>query len=211
MLSVRFDDETAAPPMSMHDLFGAPSPPGLTSGSDFVTPDDEAALIAAIDEQGLTPFKFQQWTGKRLTCSFGWSYDFQSGAIDRADPMPGWLLNIRDRAADFGKLAPAELVQALLIRYDPGAGIGWHRDRPIYGHIIGISLAAPATMRFRRRLSDRWRRMSVPLERRGIYHLAGEARHEWEHSIAPLDELRYSITFRTFSDRGRRSVEFAKS
>jgi alkylated DNA repair protein (DNA oxidative demethylase) len=43
------------------------------------------------------------------------------------------------------------LVQALLIRYDPGAGIGWHRDRPLFEHVVGISLGAPATMRFRRR------------------------------------------------------------
>lgn len=200
---VRVDDETAVLPMSMHDLFGAPLLPGLTSASDFLTLDEEAGLIAAIDQQRLTPFQFQQWTGKRLTCSFGWSYDFQSGAIDRAEPMPGWLLAVRDRAANFAKLAPVELIQALLIRYDPGAGIGWHRDRPIYEHVLGISLAAPATMRFRRRMGDSWQRASVPLERREIYHLAGEVRHEWEHSIAPLDELRYSITFRTFSDRGR--------
>ena len=32
-------------------------------------------------------------------------------------------------------------------------------------------------------------------------HLSGEARHEWEHSIAPMEEARWSLTFRSFSGR----------
>jgi alkylated DNA repair dioxygenase AlkB len=190
----------------MLDLFDSPLVPGLEAREEFVTSDEERALIEVIDSQALTPFQFQQWTGKRLTCSFGWSYDFQSGALDRADPMPEWLHPLRDRAADLAGLEANELVQALLIRYDPGAGIGWHRDRPIYEHVIGISLGAPATMRLRRKVEERWRRVSQPLAPRSAYHLAGEVRHEWEHSIAPMDERRYSITFRTFSERGRRLV-----
>src|SRR5579863_5942436 len=140
----------------MLDLFDTPLIAGLATASEFVTPAQEQALIAAIDGQTLTPFQFHQWTGKRLTHSFGWSYDFQTGALTCADPMPSWLCAQRDRAARFAGLAPDALVQALLIRYDPGAGIGWHRDRPIYDHVIGISLGAPATMRFRRQHNGRW-------------------------------------------------------
>ena len=190
----------------MLDLFDDPVLPGLSAQDGFVCRQDEVGLIDAIDAQALTPFKFQQWTGKRLTCSFGWSYDFQSGEIDRADPMPEWLLAIRDRAAAFAGLNGDDLVQALIIRYDPGAGIGWHRDRPIYEHVIGISLGQPATMRFRRKIDERWQRASLPLEPQGIYHLAGEVRHGWEHSIAPMEKQRHSITFRSFSERGRRLV-----
>lgn len=148
----------------MLDLFDTPVLPGITAGPDFVSPAEERALIDAIDGVGLTPFRFQQWTGKRLTHSFGWSYDFQTGALSRGTPLPDWLLPIRERAAAFAGILPEALVQVLLIRYDPGAGIGWHKDRPIYEHVIGISLGAPAQMRFRRREGQGWRRATMPLQ-----------------------------------------------
>jgi hypothetical protein len=53
----------------MLDLFNAPMLPGLTSTSDFVTETEEQSLIAAIDAADLSPFRFQGWTGKRLTVS----------------------------------------------------------------------------------------------------------------------------------------------
>ena len=185
------------------DLFDLPAIPGLATRAAFVAPTEEAALIAAVEAVDLAPFRFRQWTGKRLTHSFGWHYDFQSGALGRGAPMPDWLLPIRDRAAEAAGLSADALVQALLIRYDPGAGIGWHRDRPIYEHVVGISLGASAAMRFRRKQPDRWRRVTVPLDPRALYHLSGEARHDWEHSIAPMTEPRWSITFRSFSCAGR--------
>jgi alkylated DNA repair dioxygenase AlkB len=98
-------------------------------------------------------------------------------------------------------LTPDDLVQALLIRYDPGAGIGWHRDRSVFEHVIGISLGAPATMRFRRRRPGGFDRASAFLEPRSVYHLTGAARHEWEHSIAEMAVARWSITFRSLSDK----------
>jgi alkylated DNA repair dioxygenase AlkB len=188
------------------DLFDTPAVPGLGTWPDFLTPAEERALIAAIDAVELAPFRFQQWTGKRLTHSFGWQYDFQSGELGRGEPMPDWLLPIRDRAAIAAGVAPDALVQALLLGYHPGAGIGWHRDRPIYDQVVGISLGAPATMRFRRRDGERWRRVNVPLEPRGLYHLSGEVRHDWEHSITPIDQTRWSITFRSFSAQGLRTA-----
>ena len=116
--------------------------------------------------------------------------------------MPDWLRPVRDRAAAFANLDPDALIQALLIRYDPGAGIGWHRDRPIYGHVLGLSLGWPAAMRFRRRRPGGFDRVSVPLAPRGAYHMTGPARHEWEHSIAGMDQPRWSITFRSLAGRG---------
>jgi alkylated DNA repair dioxygenase AlkB len=95
-------------------------------------------------------------------------------------------------------------VQSLLVRYDPGAGIGWHRDRPVFEHVIGISLGATATMRFRRRRAGGFDRASVPLAPRSLYHLTGDARWRWEHSIAPMEVTRWSITFRSFSDKPAR-------
>jgi DNA oxidative demethylase len=185
----------------MLDLFNMPVLPGLASTSDFITGTEEQALIAAINAVDLSPFRIQGRTGKRLTASFGWAYDFDTGLLRRRDPIPDWLLPFRDRAADFAGLPPDDLVQALLIRYDAGAGIGWHKDRPHFEHVIGMSLGSPTTMRFRRRRGDRFERASVPLERRGAYHLSGEARHEWEHSIGELDQTRWSVTFRSMRDQ----------
>ncbi len=185
----------------MPDLFDTPVLPGLAARGDFVTEAEAQALIAAIDEADLALFRFQGWTGKRRTASYGWSYDFDAGCLRRGDPLPDWLLPFRDRAADFAGLSPDDLVQALLIRYDPGAGIGWHKDRPHFEHVVGLSLGAPTTMRFRRRHGAGFQRAAFPLVPRGAYHLSGEARHEWEHSIAELDRTRWSVTFRSMRER----------
>lgn len=186
----------------MLDLFDMPVLPGLSTKSDIIDPAEERALIERIDACDLTPFRFQGWTGKRLTTSFGWSYDFELGRPVEAPPFPEWLAHIRDRIAEFAGLDPATLIQGLLIRYDPGAGIGWHRDRPTYEHVLGISLGEPAIMRFRQKNGAGFRRVSAPLEPRGAYHMAGPVRWEWEHSIAELDRPRWSITFRSLRESG---------
>lgn len=184
------------------DLFDTPGVAGLDYRDDFLGKNEERALIARIGATDLSPFKFQQWTGKRLTHSYGWRYDFESGRFAPAEPIPDWLAPVKMRAAAFAGLAPDELVQALLIRYDPGAGIGWHKDRPVFEHVIGLSLENQVPMRFRRRTDRGFERVSVPLMSRSIYHLSGEVRHEWEHSIAPVSKARWSITFRSLSAKG---------
>ncbi|MBO9713867.1 alpha-ketoglutarate-dependent dioxygenase AlkB [Sphingomonas sp.] len=195
-------------PDAQADLFGpkilsGAILPGLDYREAVVSETEERALLARIDATGLSPFRFQQWTGKRLTRSFGWRYDFTTGHLGEAEPIPDWLEPLRDRAAGFAGLDPTELVQVLLVRYDPGAGIGWHRDRPAFEHVVGVSLGEPATLRFRRRREGGFDRAAVPLAPRSIYRLSGEARHDWEHSIAPIDALRCSITFRSLASAGR--------
>jgi len=187
----------------MLDLFDAPLLAGLATRGALIDAAEERMLIDRIDAADLTPFRFQGWTGKRLTASFGWSYDFAIGRPTEAPPIPDWLRPFRDRAAAFAGLEPADLIQALLIRYDPGAGIGWHRDRPIYGDVLGLSLGEPATMRFRRRRPGGFDRVSVPLEPRAAYRLGGPARHEWEHSIGAMAQPRWSITFRSLARPAR--------
>jgi DNA oxidative demethylase len=134
-----------------------------------------------------------------LIASDGWRYDFDTAKFGPTDTIPDWLRPLQEKAADFARLKPKDLVQALSIRYDPGAGIGWHRDRPVFEHVIGVSLGAAATMRFRwRRLGD-FDRASALLASRLIYHLTGEARNEWEHSIAEMEMTRWSIAFCSLS------------
>lgn len=179
------------------DLFGAPVLPGLATVEYLVSAAEEQALIAAIDAAPLAPFRFQGWTGKRLTVSYGWTYDFDSARFAESEPIPGWLKPLQACAAAFAGLEADDLAHVLLIRYDPGAGIGWHRDRPVFEHVVGVSLGAPAVMRFRRRAERGFERRSLPLPPRAAYHLSGEARHGWEHSIAPIEETRWSVTFRS--------------
>ncbi|HEY0964085.1 MAG TPA: alpha-ketoglutarate-dependent dioxygenase AlkB [Pseudomonadales bacterium] len=185
------------------DLFDDIPVPGLGMQTDFVSAMEEQDLIARIDGLDMAPFRFQQWSGKRLSQSFGWHYDFQTGKVSPAEPMPAWLQPLRERVACFAALDPAELQQALLLKYGPGAGISWHRDRPQFEHVFGVSLGTAVNMRFRRRVQQRWQRVSVPLAGRSLYRLSGEVRHDWEHSIVELAEgVRYSITFRTLSAMG---------
>jgi len=185
------------------DLFGqdsgpaASGPAGLSLVGEAVSLAEEAELAAFIDAAPLEPFQFGQWQGKRLTFSYGSAYDFERGRIKEAPPLPNWLLRLRERLAERVRMEAEALVQALLIRYDPGAGIGWHRDRPQYGEVLGLSLSAPALLRLRRRSAAGFERRSIPLPPRSLYRLAGEVRWEWEHSIAPMDVTRRSITLRT--------------
>ncbi|MBV8456564.1 MAG: alpha-ketoglutarate-dependent dioxygenase AlkB [Acetobacteraceae bacterium] len=187
------------------DLFERPGLVGLTQAEEIITPAEERALIACIDQAGQSPFRFQGWLGKRLTASYGWRYDFDTGIFGPTDPIPDWLLPLHQKAAEFAGLTPDELVQVLVIRYDPGAGIGWHRDKAVFGHIIGISLGAPTTLRFRRRKPGGFDRASVFLAPRSAYHLTGPARNEWEHSIAEMVETRWSVTFRSLAQKVRQN------
>lgn len=187
----------------MQDLFDIAPVSGLAQGEDVVSPAEEAELIARIDASDLAPFRFQGWLGKRLTHSFGWRYDFDTAQFAETEPLPDWLLPLRSQASAFAGVAADDFVHALLIRYDPGAGIGWHRDRPQFEHVVGVSLGNPATLRLRRRVGRGFQRASILLAPRSIYHLAGEVRHDWEHSIAPMSVPRWSITFRSLSEKGR--------
>ena len=181
------------------ELFGidAPVASGLLFVPDAVTAAEEAELTARIDAAPLQPFEFGQWRGKRLTVHYGSAYDFSRGRLDKAPPLPGWLIALRDKLAPLAGFDPQTLPAALLIRYDPGAGIGWHRDRPQYGEVLGLSLGADCTMRLRRRTETGFERRSLSLPARSLYRLSGEVRWEWEHSIVPMEERRWSVTFRT--------------
>lgn len=182
------------------DLFASSvQVPGLVLAENFLNPDEELALSARIDASGLAPFEFQGWEGKRLTASFGRGYDFGRGQVTVAPRIPAWLEPLKVRAAAFAGLPAEDLGQALLIQYPPGAAIGWHRDRPQFGTVVGISLGEPAVLRLRRRVGSGFERRAVPLPPRSAYVLTGEVRHDWEHSIVSQVGTRRSITFRSLA------------
>lgn len=188
-----------------HDLFGAiptASPPtlaGLETAPEAISPALEREVISRIDAAPLEPFKFGQWRGKRLTANYGSGYDYQRGALTPAEALPPWLLDLRAALAPLFARRAEDFVQALVIRYDPGAGIGWHRDRPQYGEVIGLSLGASAVLRLRQRSGGNFARARLPLEPRAAYLLSGPARSVWEHSIAPMEDTRWSVTLRSLA------------
>jgi len=193
--------------VSQTDLFSEPLIAGLAYRRDFITQAEHDCLVTELGKLDLAPFRFHGWLGNRKTRTFGWRYDFDDASFSPAEPMPDWLHPLRARVAALASLGPENFAHVLLARYDPGAGIGWHRDRPQFDEVVGISFGSPATMRFRQRTAEGFRRANVQLEPRSAYLLSGEVRWEWEHSIVPGDTLRFSITFRTLSEKGRRLAE----
>lgn len=179
----------------------APSlPEGLRYRSDLISPADEAALVEKIATLPFRPFEFHGYLGNRRTVSFGFRYDFGDQRMHDAELVPGFLLPLRERAADFAGLDESELVHALVTEYATGAGIGWHRDRPIFADVIGISLLAPCRFRLRRKDGNKWQRAALDLAPRSAYLMRGPVRYDWQHSIAPMEELRYSVTFRSLAE-----------
>lgn len=176
-------------------LFGTPA--GLLTREEFVTPEEEAGLLAHAARLAFKPFEYQGWLGKRETASFGWRYDFNQARVEPAPPIPEFLLPLRERAAQLAGIAPAAFEQALVIRYGVGAGLGWHRDRPVFEDVFGLSLGSDCVLRFRRRTPHGFERFALDAPARGAYLLRGEIRHDWEHSLAPVEQPRFSITFRS--------------
>ncbi len=135
---------------------------------------------------------------KRTARHFGLDYDYERrGLIEAADPVPEWLEPVRAHAADLAGVVPSELVEALVQRYPEGAQIGWHRDAPAFGIVVGVSLLSASRMRFRRDVGGVRHTYEVTLEPRSGYVLAGAARTAWQHHVPPAKALRYSVTFRT--------------
>jgi len=142
-------------------------------------------------------FEFHGFKGKRRVVWFGWRYDFNGGGLRKTDVgLPSFLTAIRDQVAAFAHIEPADLQQVLVTEYRPGAAIGWHKDRALFGIVIGLSLLSACRFRLRRKTEAGWERAQLTIEPRSIYALRGSARNEWEHSIPPVAALRYSITFR---------------
>jgi alkylated DNA repair dioxygenase AlkB len=178
---------------------GPDLPEGMRYAEDVVPAAEEGGLVHYIEQLPLKPFEFVGGLkGNRKVISYGFRYDFGAHKLEQADEIPPPLLPLRERAAGFAGIAPDRLQQVLVTEYAPGAGIGWHKDRPQFDQVIGISLLAACLFRLRRKSGAKWERQSFIAQPRSAYLLSGASRHGWEHSIPPLKELRYSVTFRSF-------------
>jgi alkylated DNA repair dioxygenase AlkB len=177
----------------------SPEPEGLRYAADFVPPETEQKLISGIRELPLQPFQFGQFEGKRRVASFGFRYDYALRQLQRSEPIPAWLEEIVAQVEAFGGPA-TQIRQVLCTEYDVGVGIGWHRDKPHFDRIFGLSMGSACKFRFRRTAGKTWDRFTLDAEPRSLYMMCGASRHVWEHSIPAVESPQYSITFRTMSN-----------
>jgi alkylated DNA repair protein (DNA oxidative demethylase) len=179
-------------------------PEGLRYKPDFLTEEEERRLLALMDEVEFREVTMRGQTARRTVRHYGYDYGYESWQLVPADPLPSVLVWLRDRCGELAGAEPDELAQALVSRYPPGAGIGWHRDAPMFGRaVVGVSLGSACRLRFQRRVGGIRRVYDVDLAPRSAYVLAGQARSAWQHSIPPAENLRYSITFRTVRNPSR--------
>jgi alkylated DNA repair dioxygenase AlkB len=171
-------------------------PEGLLLREDFLTAKEEEGLVREIRALSFETFHYRGYEAKRRVIAWGWSYDFTSEELSEAAPIPEFLLPVRHRAAEVAGIPEDELVEALATEYPPGAQIAWHRDLPMFEKVIGISLLGSCTFRLKSYRKDA-RPLSIHLPPRSLYVMSGASRWKYRHSIPPVKELRYSITFRT--------------
>ena len=176
-------------------------PQGLVYRPELIPVEEEQGLLERFETLRFDPIVLHGRAARRTARHYGLDYDYESRTPKPGEPVPGWLLPVRERAAELAGHRPEELVEILVQRYPPEATIGWHRDAPAFDTVVGISLGGLGRLRFQRGKRENRRVWEVPLEPRSGYVLSGDARRSWEHSIPPTKELRYSITFRTLRER----------
>ena len=181
------------------DLFGHSGlPVGFRYMPDVLSSAEEKRLVQKFEKLPLRPFEFHGHQGNRRIYTFGHRYIF-AGQQPRADAsVPDYLRPLIEIAGNISGVPTADFEQLMVTEYPPGAGIGWHRDRPTYEDIVAISFLAACTLRLRRKVNENWERQSAYIEPRSAYLLHGPVRNIWQHSIVPMDVLRYSVTLRTF-------------
>lgn len=184
-----------------------PVPQGLVYQPDFVSPAIERELITGISELPLAPFQFGAFEGKRRVASFGWRYDYTHQRLESADELPEWLKPLIGRIETQEGLKPGTIRQVLCTEYEAGAGIGWHRDKPHFDKVFGLSLKSDCKFRFRRKRGEKWERYTLEAAARSLYLMSGDSRQLWEHSIPPVEMPRYSITFRTMAGEAKSAPE----
>lgn len=187
---------------AQQELFAGPSgfPGGLAYRTDFLTVEEERALVATIERLPLREARYKAFTAKRRIVSFGAGYDFDTNDLVDAPPLPAFLAPLRDRVATWAGIPASALSHGLVSEYRPGTALGWHRDAPTFGTVAGVSLGTACRMRFRPYAPAarvRGAGFVLVLEPRSAYVLRDDARWRWQHAIPPTKGLRYSITFRT--------------
>jgi alkylated DNA repair dioxygenase AlkB len=176
-------------------------PHGFSYAAQLVSPAEHDALLAEIIRLPFGEFRMRGVAAKRRVVHFGWDYDADRRHL-RAEPggaarIPSFLLPLRDRCAALAGEDATRLEEGLATFYPPGAGIGWHRDAPQFGTVVGVSFFSTCRLRFRREVAGRVEQVETLLDPGSAYVISGAARWGWQHHIPALKTPRWSITFRT--------------
>jgi alkylated DNA repair dioxygenase AlkB len=175
-------------------------PMGFEYFPDFISEEEELLLLQKVKETEVHPFIFQGYTANRKVASFGYDYSFTNRKLSEGKRIPGEFDFLLRKVAEKTGVNATDFAELLVTEYPPGSVINWHRDAPPFDIIAGISLLSDCIFRLRPQEKTKQTRsniISLPLERRSLYIIQGPSRSEWQHSIAPVKETRYSITLRT--------------
>ncbi len=188
--------------LSMNTLFdiSPPTPPGFAYHPEFINPNEEKHLLHIIQDLDLQTMKFHEYEAKRKVISFGRGWSFTDQKLKEGNRIPPSFDFLVNRIADKLGIEKEQITQFLITEYPAGSVINWHRDAPPFAIIAGVSLLADCSFKLRPHDKNKQTRkatISYPVKRRSLYTMQGEAKTEWQHSTAPLDKVRYSLTFRT--------------
>lgn len=182
-------------------------PEGLLYRREFITRAQEQELVEHIQRIEFGQVQMHGVIARRHTKHYGVGYEYEARQITPGEPIPDFLLALRAQLAVLTDIDTTAFVEVLVSEYPAGAGIGWHRDAPMFDVVAGISLLSECRMRFRPKplppsptITTRQKPVKPfvqILEPRSAYLLRGKVRWQWQHNITPTQDLRYSITWRT--------------
>jgi alkylated DNA repair dioxygenase AlkB len=175
-------------------------PEGFSYYPNFITSDEEKKLLQFVDELELKNMQFHEYEARRKVVSFGKGWSFTEQRLKEGNAIPQALYFLLERIANHIGISPESFAQVVITEYPIGSVINWHRDAPPFKTIAGISLLSDCVFKIRPHDKAKQKRestVSLDVERRSLYIISGTAKTEWEHSIAPVKQMRYSITFRT--------------
>lgn len=178
-------------------------PEGFSYSPEFLTKEEELELVNEISKIELNNFSFQGYTANRKTASFGYDYSFENRKLTKGKNIPAAFSYLLEKVGNQISISPDKFAELLIIEYPEGSVINWHRDAPPFDIIAGISLLNDCKFRLRPQEKEKQNRSSIvsfPVKQRSLYVMQGAARSEWQHSIAPVKQVRYSITLRTLKN-----------
>jgi alkylated DNA repair dioxygenase AlkB len=175
-------------------------PSGFNYIPEFLDAAEEGLLKNEILRHEVHTFKFQGFEARRKVASFGYNYSFENKRLTPGEPIPSPFNFLIAKVASEIGIGPQDFKELLITEYPAGSVINWHRDAFPFDIIAGVSLDADCQFMLRphdKQKQGRGSTLKFTVARRSLYVMQGEARTAWEHSIAPVKSVRYSITLRT--------------
>lgn len=172
---------------------------GFLYRPSFITSDEELTLLNQISLLEWKKIELFGKIAKREVAHFGLDYTYHNRTVIPTTPSPEWLNFLITRIANLLQVTEKEIAEILITKYPVNAGIGWHRDAPVFDKVVGISLLNSCVLKLRNRKNHN-EQYKIILQKGSMYLLSNEVRWKWEHCIYPLKEPRYSITFRTLNN-----------